>query len=985
MMNTSNERLSNEHLINLPSLSKLNDDVNEADGTFTNSTLCSQKNDAHLDTLKPSLNYALRCKKSDEDENHDTMPCDIIPEDLQWNEQTWLPELSMNTDLLSNTSINNLSSCSFNTSLKELKQPLPENTQLETAIYNVDNPISISQSKVLSFLYSDNLNSQKNDEMTIIDEQNDNDTFYGLPNKVKRLLHKVRNITSLYDWQDECLKLESVAKRQNLIYTLPTSGGKTLVSEILMLKEILCNKKNVIFVLPYVAIVQEKIQTMAPFALDLEFLLEEYAGNKGRYPPVKRHRKNSIFICTIEKAANLINSLVEYGRLHEIGLLVVDELHLIGEGGGRGATLERLLTELISTNGSIHIVGMSATIGNLNEIATFLKADVYTKNFRPIQLKEYVKCENRIWLVDLHDKEIFTDEKKINYRYSEAASKLDPDKIGGLVMDIVPNDSCLIFCSSRKNCENVAMLMTRVLFRSLTEYKVQEKDKLLNDLKAEDNLCPILLKTIKYGVAYHHSGLTTEERRILEDAYRDGTICVICCTTTLAAGVNLPARRVIIRSPYIGREFINLSRYKQMIGRAGRAGMGEIGESILICKSSEMPKIQTLLTSKMEDCISNLNTDEDRGINNLIMSSVMLSLASTKDELHQIVSKSLLGIQSSRLGIKTNDITDLAITKLMKEKVLKVKTEPIIHGDTAVLIQPPIINTKISKDLSTNMKSNERSIITRTKKNVLELSDLGKAAMKGCIDLQSAYNLYDDLKMAQNHLVLINDLHILYLVTPYDLTNQFKPIGSVYYDVVSNLSSSAMAVARVLGINEVALTKLRDGVMPKNIESRVANRFYSTLILYDLWQRQSLFAVSNKYQINRGAIQNLLTSAGSFAISIAKFCQELSEFWAFTDLFTQFNNKLNYYCSAELGVLMELPAVKVGRAKQLYNAGFKTLQSIALANPQDLTQKIAHVSQKMANEMIAAANLLLLAKVENLKDEVAEMMESMETSIFSCN
>lgn len=106
-----------------------------------------------------------------------------------------------------------------------------------------------------------------------------------------------------------------------------------------------------------------------------------------------------------------------------------------------------------------------------------------------------------------------------------------------------------------------------------------------------------------------------------------------------------------------------------------------------------------------------------------------------------------------------------------------------------------------------------------------------------------------------------------------------------------------MAVARVLGINEVALTKLRDGVMPKvvtyynvinciisdncfifgytlqNIESRVANRFYSTLILYDLWQRQSLFAVSNKYQINRGAIQNLLTSAGSFAISIAKFCQ----------------------------------------------------------------------------------------------------------------
>lgn len=202
-------------------------------------------------------------------------------------------------------------------------------------------------------------------------------------------------IILLLDWQDECLKLNSIKKRSNLVYSLPTSGGKTLVSEILIMREILCRKKNALLVLPYVAIVQEKIWAFSPFAVSLEFLLEEYAAGKGKLPPRKRRFKNAVYIATIEKALSLVNSLLEVGRLSEIGLVVVDELHLLGEEG-RGAVLEMLLTKILASEEKIQIVGMSATIGNLNEVCRFLKADNFTKDFRPVDLEEYVFCAGQL-------------------------------------------------------------------------------------------------------------------------------------------------------------------------------------------------------------------------------------------------------------------------------------------------------------------------------------------------------------------------------------------------------------------------------------------------------------------------------------------------------------------------------------------------------------------------------------------------------------
>lgn len=141
---------------------------------------------------------------------------------------------------------------------------------------------------------------------------------YGLSAQVWQAIQQAKGIKELYEWQDQCLNL-ALKSNQNLLYSLPTSGGKTLVAEILMIRELLCNRKHCLFVMPYVSIVQEKMRTLSSLAVSLNFGVEEYAGNRGTFPPRKRKSKQVIYIATLEKAHGIINSLLELGRISEIG------------------------------------------------------------------------------------------------------------------------------------------------------------------------------------------------------------------------------------------------------------------------------------------------------------------------------------------------------------------------------------------------------------------------------------------------------------------------------------------------------------------------------------------------------------------------------------------------------------------------------------------------------------------------------------------
>ncbi|XP_055153115.1 helicase POLQ-like isoform X5 [Symphalangus syndactylus] len=749
-----------------------------------------------------------------------------------------------------------------------LKSAMTGNAKAQTPIF--------SRSKQLKdTLLSEEINVAKK---TIESSSNDLGPFYSLPSKVRDLYAQFKGIEKLYEWQHTCLTLNSVQERKNLIYSLPTSGGKTLVAEILMLQELLCCRKDVLMILPYVAIVQEK-------------------------------------------------------------------LHMIGEGS-RGATLEMTLAKILYTSKTTQIIGMSATLNNVEDLQKFLQAEYYTSQFRPVELKEYLKINDTIYEVDSKAENGMTFSRLLNYKYSDTLKKMDPDHLVALVTEVIPNYSCLVFCPSKKNCENVAEMICKFLSKEYLKHKEKEKCEMIKNLKniGNGNLCPVLKRTIPFGVAYHHSGLTSDERKLLEEAYSTGVLCLFTCTSTLAAGVNLPARRVILRAPYVAKEFLKRNQYKQMIGRAGRAGIDTIGESILILQEKDKQQVLELITKPLENCYSHLVQEFTKGIQTLFLSLIGLKIATNLDDICHFMNGTFFGVQQKIL---------------LKEKSLwEITVESLRYLTEKGLLQKDTIY-KSEEEVQYNF----------------HITKLGRASFKGTIDLAYCDILYRDLKKGLEGLVLESLLHLIYLTTPYDLVSQCNPDWMIYFRQFSQLSPAEQNVAAILGVSESFIGKKASGqAIRKKVDKDVVNRLYLSFVLYTLLKETNIWTVSEKFNMPRGYIQNLLTGAASFSSCVLHFCEELEEFWVYRALLVELTKKLTYCVKAELIPLMEVTGVLEGRAKQLYSAGYKSLMHLANANPEVLVRTIDHLSRRQAKQIVSSAKMLLHEKAEALQEEVEELL-----------
>ena len=398
---------------------------------------------------------------------------------------------------------------------------------------------------------------------------------------------KSEGYEELFEPQEQSVKAGLFDEKKNFLITIPTASGKTLIAMLAILSHLSKHKTKVVYLTPLRALTSEKFEEfkkLEKLNLGRKIKIALSTGDS-KEKKEKLEDADVIFLTNESMDANLV---FQKDWIYDIGLVVSDEIHLIGDNT-RGPTLEIILTRFKSGfigKNPPKIIGLSATISNSNELADWLNCELVESTFRRVPLSEAVYSRH---IITNQDRE----ETEGNFAKNRQESRHPKAWIGLGLDTVAEKHQCLIFAMTRKNAVAWAKEAGLDVVKELKPNQKKELEKISKKILPKEDydntkLTSELAKTVKNGTAFHHAGLDQRCRTIIENAFKDRHIKLLTATPTLAAGVNLPARRVVIpsvmRYTNNGLEKISILEYKQMCGRAGRPQYDDMGESIIIAK-----------------------------------------------------------------------------------------------------------------------------------------------------------------------------------------------------------------------------------------------------------------------------------------------------------------------------------------------------------------------------------------------------------------
>lgn len=397
---------------------------------------------------------------------------------------------------------------------------------------------------------------------------------------------------------------------ENMLLCAPTGAGKTNVAMLTMLQqigqyrdertgEIDLDGFKIIYVAPMKALVQEMVNNfgnrLAPFGVKVAELTGDRQLTKAQIA------ETQVIVTTPEKWDIITRKATDRSYTNLVRLIIIDEIHLLHDD--RGPVLESIVSRTIrnieQTQEHVRLVGLSATLPNYVDVASFLRVDqksglfFFDNSYRPCPLKTQY-----IGITEKKSLKKFQVMNEICYdKVMEEAEKSGSER-----------NQMIIFVHSRKETARTAKALRDLALEKDTIGKLLRQDAASREIlqtEAQTTKNADLTDLLPYGFAIHHAGMNRADRTLVEDLFADGHVQVLVSTATLAWGVNLPAHTVIIKgtqvySPEKGR-WVELSPQDvlQMLGRAGRPQFDTFGEGIIITTHQELQYYLSLLNQQL--------------------------------------------------------------------------------------------------------------------------------------------------------------------------------------------------------------------------------------------------------------------------------------------------------------------------------------------------------------------------------------------------
>ncbi|MBO3757806.1 MAG: DEAD/DEAH box helicase [Thermoproteota archaeon] len=694
-----------------------------------------------------------------------------------------------------------------------------------------------------------------------------------IPEDAKTSLREL-GFSTLYPVQEQSIK-NGLLEGRNLLISAPTASGKTLVPIIATIKKTYNNEGKVVYLVPLKALANEKFEEF-----NSVLKIKKKNGSKIKvgistsdFASTGEELRNfDVIVATYEKMDSLIRHKPSW--LKNISLLTFDEIHLIGSAD-RGPVVEIILTWLKEISPNSQNIALSATISNARKIAEWLNANLIQSDWRPVPLKEGVFFSNSIILDDetIQVSNVFGDELQ------DLANHAIKDNRGQI----------LFFVPTRKRAVALARKLSPVSSLALSKNEKAILEKVSSELLSIEDLTPVgseLANLVKKGVAFHHAGLTSFQRKKVEEAFKKHYIKILVATPTLAAGVNLPARYVCVTSlerysQEFGYQQIPILEYKQMAGRAGRPQFDEVGYSLIYARKQEDIDyfVNNYIKAKPEPIRSNLTLSNY--ITSAVLSTIVIGLASDEVELEEVFEKTFLAKQ--------------ATTQLIKYKVMQSLDYLMKNG--AVILSNGIKATPLGR-------------------RIAELYVLPETAFSILNKLSSLPRKVSEVTLLQI-VVSTPDMHPLLSSTRKDLPWIDEFINE-HYDELYFLETESAIQDQLKTIRAIEMW----------INEYSLDKIYEELDL----EPGDLYALNEK--------ATWLLFAASEIAKWSKYPELIKDFEILS-------TRVKYGIKTELLDLVSLEGIGRVRARNLYKIGIKSKEDIAKTSFNELV-KVPGIGAKLA-------------------------------------